>query len=128
MATTLSISQMQTQAQAATTDLFEVAVADLDSATGYASAKESAEVIANGMLSTYTYPTAMPNMQNRTITGALEILLANFAPVYNDTTTYSVDDVVTYNGILYKCTTAVTTAESFDSAKWTQTTIIELLP
>lgn len=44
----------------------------------------------------------------------------NFAPVYDQlTTTYSVGEVVIYNGKLYCCTTAVTTPEAFDSAKWT---------
>lgn len=125
--TTISISEMTTQATATATDLFEVAVADGNSASGYATKKMSADVIANGMLNTYTYPLAMPNMQNRTVLGALETLLANFAPIYDDTATYAVDDVVTYNGVLYKCTTAVSTAESFDNTKWAQTTIVDLL-
>lgn len=124
---TISISEMTTQATAATTDLFEVAVADGNSASGYVTKKMSADVIADGMLNTYTYPLAMPNMQNRTVLGALETLLANFAPIYDDTATYAVDDVVTYNGVLYKCTTAVSTAESFDNTKWAQTTIVDLL-
>lgn len=113
-----SISQLDTIAQAHDTDLFEVAAIDAQSASGYKSGKMSAEVMAEGLLSTYTYPTAMPNMQNKTITGALNQLLANFAPAYDDTETYSVGDVCTYNGQLYKCTTAVSTAETFDPTKW----------
>lgn len=126
MATTISISEMTTQATATATDLFEVAVADGNSASGYATKKMSADVIANGMLNTYTYPVAMPNMQNRTIIGAINTLLANFAPVYDSTATYAVDDVVTYNGVLYKCTTAVSTAESFDSMKWAQISVTDI--
>lgn len=124
---TISISEMTTQATATATDLFEVAVADGNSASGYSTKKMSADVIANGMLNTYTYPIAMPDMQNRTIIGAINTLLANFASVYDSTATYAVNDVVTYNGALYKCTTAVESAESFDSAKWTQTTVVELI-
>lgn len=46
------------------------------------------------------------------------------APQYDSTQTYSIDDMVMYNGLLYKCTTAVSVAEDFDSAKWTATDII----
>ena len=37
---------------------------------------------------------------------------------YDDTKTYDVGDYVTYLGYLYKCKTAVTTAQSFAPAKW----------
>lgn len=37
---------------------------------------------------------------------------------YDDTKTYDVGDYVTYLGYLCKCKTAVTTAQSFDPAKW----------
>lgn len=126
MATTISISEMTTQATATATDLFEVAVADGNSASGYSTKKMSADVIANGMLNTYTYPVAMPDMQNRTIIGAINTLLANFASVYDSTATYTVDDVVTYNGVLYKCTTAVTTAEAFDNSKWIAINVVDI--
>lgn len=121
-----SISQLDTISQAHDTDLFEVAAVDAQSASGYKSGKMSAEVMAEGLLSTYTYPTAMPNMQNKTITGALNQLLANFAPAYDNTETYSVGDVCTYNGQLYKCTTAVSTAETFDPTKWAAIVVTEL--
>lgn len=114
-----SISQLDTEAIAHITDLFEVAVADVQSATGYSSGKMSAEVIAEGMLNNFTYPTAMPNMQNKTITGAINQMLANFAPVYDETATYSKDDVVTYNGQLYKANQDISVAEAWDSTHWT---------
>ena len=41
------------------------------------------------------------------------------ADPYDTTATYAVDDVVTYNGQRYRCTTAVTVAEPFDVTKWT---------
>lgn len=113
-----SISQLDTISQAHDTDLFEVAAVDTQSASGYKSGKMSAEVMAEGLLSTYTYPTAMPNMQNKTITGALNQLLANFAPAYDDTETYAEGDVVTYQGQLYKANTDIQTPESFDINKW----------
>lgn len=45
--------------------------------------------------------------------------LDDIAPAYDATATYSVGDYVTYNKTLYKCTTAITTAEAFDDTKWT---------
>jgi hypothetical protein len=48
-------------------------------------------------------------------------ILGNFASEYDSTSTYAVGDYVIYDGLLYKCTTAVTVAESFDSTKWVQT-------
>ena len=45
--------------------------------------------------------------------------LDDIAPEYDATATYSVGDYVTYNKTLYRCTTAITTAEAFDDTKWT---------
>lgn len=45
--------------------------------------------------------------------------LDDLAPEYDATATYSVGDYVTYNKTLYKCTTAIATAEAFDDTKWT---------
>lgn len=46
---------------------------------------------------------------------------------YDNTATYAVGDYVYYNNLIYKCNTAVTTAEDFDSQKWTQKTYIEYM-
>ena len=45
--------------------------------------------------------------------------LDDIAPEYDATATYSVGDYVTYNKTLYRCTTAIATAEAFDATKWT---------
>ena len=45
--------------------------------------------------------------------------LDDIAPEYDATATYSVGDYVTYNKTLYRCTTAIATAEAFDDTKWT---------
>lgn len=46
---------------------------------------------------------------------------------YSSASTYAVDDYVYYNNLIYKCNTAVTVAEPFDSQKWTQKTYIEYM-
>jgi hypothetical protein len=49
----------------------------------------------------------------------------NIAENYDDTLTYSVGDYVIYNGLLYKCDTAVSTAETFDPTKWTHVVVTD---
>jgi len=46
------------------------------------------------------------------------------APEYDSTDTYAVNDIVTYQGLLYKCNTAILTAEDWDSTHWTETTVM----
>ena len=43
------------------------------------------------------------------------------APAYSTSATYKVGDYVTYNGGLYCCKTAITTAEAWTAAHWTST-------
>lgn len=56
------------------------------------------------------------SQHNTRITGKLDSVA--IADPYLSTTTYSVGDVVTYNGQRYKCITAITTGEPFDVSKW----------
>lgn len=51
------------------------------------------------------------------------VLGTNFAPTYSSSNTYAVGDYVLYNDALYRCTTAVTTAEAWTAAHWTATKI-----
>lgn len=51
-------------------------------------------------------------------------LASAIAPAYDSTKTYSVGDTVTTSGSLWKCTTAVTTAEAFDSTKWQNVSLL----
>ena len=44
---------------------------------------------------------------------------------YDKTKTYAVDNIVIHNSLLYKCKTAVTTAEEFDSSKWEKISILD---
>lgn len=62
-----------------------------------------------------------------TLGSDVSAILSNFAPDYDNTSTYAVDDYVIYNKLLYVCTTAVDTAEDFDSNKWTRTTVSQMI-
>lgn len=48
----------------------------------------------------------------------------SIAEAFSTTSTYSVGDYVTHNKVLYRCTTAVTTAGDWDSTKWTATNVM----
>lgn len=58
------------------------------------------------------------------IKNAMEALSAMIANEYDSAATYSVGDYVICGGVLYRCTTAVSTAEAFDPTKWAATTIM----
>ena len=45
---------------------------------------------------------------------------ACFAPAYSTSSTYALGQYVTYSGYLYRCTTAITSSESWTAAHWTQ--------
>ena len=49
-------------------------------------------------------------------------LQEGIAPAFSSSSTYAVGDYVTYEGLLYKCTTAVSTAGAWDATKWTAVT------
>lgn len=45
------------------------------------------------------------------------------APEYNGNSTYAVGEYVRYNGVVYKCNTAISTAEAWTAAHWTATNV-----
>ncbi len=57
------------------------------------------------------------------IEGKLNALGNDIALPYDNTATYDVGDYVIYNNALYRCITAVATAEDFNNTKWTAITI-----
>jgi len=56
-----------------------------------------------------------------------EKMVETVAPVYSASSTYDLGDFVSYQGKMYKCTTAISTAESWDSTHWTETTVVDNL-
>jgi len=55
--------------------------------------------------------TSSNTVQNQAVANAL-------AGAYDATATYAVGDLCIYDGILYECTTAITTAEAWDATHW----------
>ena len=50
------------------------------------------------------------------------------APAFSTSSTYAVGDYVTYEGLLYKCTTAVSTAGAWNAANWTAVSAMAEMP
>ena len=53
--------------------------------------------------------------------------IENFASAYSTSSTYQVGEYVTYDGAFYVCTTAISTAETWTPAHWSQVTVGEEL-
>lgn len=125
----VSISQLDSAVAVNNGDLYETAQPDLSSASGYKSAKQSLAAIADHMATQVNYPGL--NTSAKSIVGAINEVAAggassangNIAADYSSSATYAVDDLAIYQGILYKCTTAIATPEAFNSAHWQATTI-----
>ena len=50
---------------------------------------------------------------------------ASIAPAFSSSSTYAVGDYCTHEGLLYKCTTAVSTAGAWDAANWTAVAVTD---
>ena len=53
---------------------------------------------------------------------------AAIAPAFSTSSTYAVGDYVTHEGLLYKCTTAVSTAGAWNSTKWSAVSAMGEMP
>lgn len=85
-----------------------------------------------------TIPAAQVNSDWNAASGVAQILnkptipdvsgkadAASIAPAFSDSSTYAVGDYVTHEGLLYKCTTAVSTAGAWNAANWTAVAVVD---
>ena len=56
---------------------------------------------------------------------AIKDLAADIADAYSSSSTYKIGELCIRNNQLYRCTTAITTAEAWNSSHWTATTIAD---
>lgn len=54
----------------------------------------------------------------------IRLALGLYTDNYDSAKTYAIGDMVTHNHAIYECTTAITTAEEWDSSHWTIVPII----
>ena len=108
--------------------LLMVADEDTTMSSGFGSRKASVEAVGNLICATMIF-SALNSPTSSTIVSAINEALsqANLARAYDNTATYTVNDYVIYQTILYKCTTAVTIPEDFDSTKWTRVLITDVM-
>lgn len=92
----------------------------------FASTKVNAANVGNYLVGALQY--AGINTDDKTVEGALNELLVyalNIAEEYDSTATYDIGDFVIHSGVLYKCTTAISTPEAWTSAHWTSTLVVD---
>ena len=73
--------------------------------------------IADGM---YLVTDASTGTRKLSLQKVLDKAGGNVADDYDATATYEVGDLCVYKGVLYECTTAITTAEAWNSAHWSR--------
>lgn len=105
-------------------DLLAISHKDINSSTGY----NSMTVTPNALGSHAVEDQTFVNLETgaKTVEGAINQTLGNFANKYDATLPYAVDDCVLYAGILYKCIVAVSTPEAWNSTHWEQIKAIDV--
>lgn len=81
--------------------------------------RTSSGTVAPGTTADVTDLINQINAAVATIPASYSSLMADIAPTYSTSALYGVGQYVYYNGDLYRCTTAITTAESWTAAHWT---------
>lgn len=125
-------SELSTASQLDDSDIF--AISQSDGQGGFVSLKATILALANKIVSGINFSSALQT-KNKTITGAINEIAQGgggggasteiIADDFDATQTYAVGDYVVYNGKLYKCTTAVSTAGQWDSNDWTETIVMD---
>lgn len=103
-----------------------------DTGGGYVSLKATILAIATKIVTAINFSSALTTT-DKTITGAINEIAEGgggsgtdvIAEDFDSTATYAVGDYCIYDGKLYKCTTAVTTAGDWDSSDWTETLVMD---
>ena len=124
------ISELGTAATLDGTDLLEIAQVNAGSSSGYASAKTTMTALANKIAKGIQFgdlQTTAKDLIDAINEAAVSGGNSNIADDYDNTQTYVVGDYCIYEGDLYRCITAVTSAESFDSTKWTAVLVTDEL-
>ena len=96
-------------------------------ANSYSSNNTTAGELGEAIASDFEYTQEL-DTEEKTLTGAVNEVLTyakNIAEEYDPTATYAIGDFCTYEGVLYKCVTAITTAEAWTAAHWTSTLIVD---
>ena len=124
-----AFSDLDTASQLDNTDIFALSKV---SGNSWISAKATLTALATKIATAFNFTGALQTT-NKTLTGAINEIAQGggggstdiIADDFSTESTYAVGDYVIYEGDLYKCTTAVTTAGAWDSTKWTETLVMD---
>lgn len=122
------ISELDRAASLNNGDLLVLSQVDAQAETGYKSVSTPVSDAAQKFLKGIEFPTDL-NTDSKNVIGAINEAASdkNLADQYSNLETYDVGDFVIYKTVLYKCITAVSVAEDFDSTKWTQAKVSDLV-
>lgn len=81
------------------------------------------DIGGNGVYTLIQYQVSTDNVLTTTTKVVNPNYSLQLAPAYDSTSTYAVGDLVSYGGVLYRCKTAISTAEEWNSSHWETTTI-----
>ena len=123
----MKISDMTTAPAVADNTLLETSVEDTSNPGTYGSYKATLYAIFDKVLNSTQFTQRLPHFINQTVFGAINELNdnKNIADLFNPSGTYAVDDYVIYNGTLYKCISAVSTAGAWDASKWSPVVVTD---
>lgn len=85
------------------------------------------DVPANAVFTDTTYSDATTSASGLMSAEDKTLVSTGISDAYDNTSTYDVGDIVIYNGSLYICNTAITTAEDFDPSKWDATNLGDVI-
>lgn len=127
MPDTKKFSELDTAATVNDSDL--LAISQGNSGSGFASMKTNVLALATKIVSAINF-TNLLQTTDKTICGAINEAAASggtdvIADEFDATSTYAVDDYCTHEGSLYKCTTAVTVAGTWNANDWTETLVMD---
>ena len=93
---------------------------------GMATGKGATSALGSAIVKDLAYPTSGLKTSQKTIVGAINQTIGNFADEYDATQTYDEGDCVLYGGLLYQANTDITVAEAWDSTHWTQVKAVDV--
>lgn len=124
----IKISELTTASEIKNEDNIELSQ---NTGNGLVSLKATILALATKIVTAINFTSAL-DTTNKTITGAINEVAQGggggtdvIAEDFDSTATYAVGDYCIYEGSLYKCTTAVTTAGDWDSSDWTETLVMD---
>lgn len=106
--------------------LVPVAYPDAQAVSGYGNGKYSLAQIGEGIVDDLAYPNSNLKTSVKTVTGAINQILLNFAPEFNPTLTYSEGDCRIYQGVLYQANQDIDTPEAWESTHWDQIKAVDV--